>query len=119
MMPVPFNKTVTIYHKTQSDVGITWSRSVVQGVYMSTKRQEIINGNQRTYSLTHVIIIPEESYTKLREGDIVIEGIHTAGIANNASGNDIIALGGWFVRTVKDNRYPDSGVSHVYGSDGG
>ena len=116
-MPVPFDKTVTLYHKTVSDRGISWHRQVIRGVYHQTKRKENIDGNSRILSFVHMLMIPEKVFNALSCGDIIIEGISTTLLADNASGNDIIAGGGWFVRNVCDNRYSDCGVSHVYGSD--
>ena len=116
-MAPPFDKAVTLYHKIKNDTGITWHRQVLQGVYHRTKTTENLNGNSRTPTNTHKLMIPEKEFNALSCGDIIIEGVCTATLADNASGNDIIALGGWFVRTVKDNRYTDCGVSHVYGSD--
>ncbi len=117
-MAPPFDKTVTLYHKIKTASGISWRRQILQGVYHRTKTSEVLNGNSRIISNTHTVIIPSKEFNALSCGDIIIEGICTATLADNASGNDIIALGGWFVRTVKDNRYNDCGVSHVYGSDG-
>ena len=116
-MAPPFDKTVTLYHKSTTPSGISWSRSVIRDVYHRTNTAENLNGNSRTPTNTHKLMIPEKEFNALSCGDIIIEGVCTATLADNASGNDIVALGGWFVRTVKDNRYADCGVSHIYGSD--
>lgn len=117
MMPVPFDKTVTLYHKLITAEGITWQRQVIQGVYHRVQHKEITNGNSRAVTTIHKLMIPSKVFNALSCGDIVIEGNCTVDIPTNSSGNSIIAMGGWKVTTVKDNRYSDCGVSHVYGSD--
>ena len=117
MMPVPFDKTVTLYHKLITAEGISWHRQVIRGVYHRTQRKENTDGNSRTVSYTHELMIPEKEFNALSCGDIVIEGVSAVNIPDNTSGKDLIAIGGWIVRNVCDNRYAGCGVSHVYGSD--
>ena len=117
MMPTPFDKTVTLYHKLITAEGISWHRQVIRGVYHRISHRSTLNGNTQTSNNIHTVIIPLKVFDVLSCGDIIIEGDCKVDIPINSSGNSIIAMGGWIVTTVKDNRHNNCGVSHVYGSD--
>lgn len=116
-MIVPFDKTVTLYNRIETENSLTWEKHIVHGVYRFHQRRESISGNERNFINASSIIIPEACEVTLSPGDIIIDGICSLELKENDSGNALFKIGAWTVKTVNDNRYKNSAVSHIYGSE--
>ncbi len=106
MIPLGWNKDITLYIKTETNKKVQWERFVFSRCFFKHIRSSQFDEKSRIKGESYIVRIPCKNAPAVSQGCIAVLGNVPDIIAEESSGNDILTKYGdkaFRINTVSDN----------------